>query len=259
MGAKSREELKSIWVTGATVTETGFDDVWDSFHNKTDDEYPDIGATNSGDGAGLVYASDHTQTFIDNSLVSKKYVDTNVQGYYGLLSGFYFTSGIATETVIGDDDTNTWTDIILDIHTDGTFDNRPVIMQDATSVGHTGTGLVNSPIIFTLEGLSTTAFASFRSSLSFEPDIDEGQLESRILFTRHTGATPNTDFSIEEVTLGMNSGADIEYTAEPALSFFIGDTIDTNGVNDSGTFKFQIKSDVPGILHTRALTLYIHK
>lgn len=40
MGLKSRDELKAIWVTDATITEELFDDVWDSFHNKSSDTYP---------------------------------------------------------------------------------------------------------------------------------------------------------------------------------------------------------------------------
>lgn len=40
MAQKTRAELQSIWITGATMTEILFDDVWDSFHNKLDDSYP---------------------------------------------------------------------------------------------------------------------------------------------------------------------------------------------------------------------------
>jgi hypothetical protein len=37
MAQKTRAELQSIWITGATVTEILFDDVWDSFYNIQDD------------------------------------------------------------------------------------------------------------------------------------------------------------------------------------------------------------------------------
>ena len=79
--------------------------------------------------------------------------------------------------------------------------------------------------MFKLEGLDLRTFANFRASLSFEPEDDEGQLESRLLFERHTGAIPSEDFSIEEVSLSMFNGADIDYVSEPMLSFFVGDTI----------------------------------
>ena len=95
--------------------------------------------------------------------------------------------------------------------------------------------------------------------MAFEPDEDEGQLESRLLFTRHTGTSPSNDFDISEVSLSMQNGANKDYASEPMLSFFIGDTIDTNGAGDAGTCRFQIKSNVAGTVKLRALTWYINK
>ena len=185
-------------------------------------------------------------------------VRDDVQGYYGLLSSFYF-GGNATETSIDASQVNTWVDVELSTDTNGLFDKRPTSMKTAQSNGHTGAGTNGDPIIFNLEGLDIHAFANFRASLSFEPAEDEGQFESRLLFNRHTGTTPSEDFAIEEVSLSMQNGADIDYVSEPMLSFFIGDTIDTNGVNDAGKCRFQIKSNVEGTLKLRALTWYINK
>tara|TARA_R110001632_G_scaffold58586_1_gene142595 strand:+ start:42 stop:662 length:621 start_codon:yes stop_codon:yes gene_type:complete len=182
-----------------------------------------------------------------------------IQGYYALLSNFYFTGGVATETVIDLTNVNTWVNVDIDIDTEGLFDNRPQSMKDANVIGHEGNGGSSTPVIFNLEGLDLRSFANFRASLSFRPEDDEGQLESRLLFNRHSGATPSEDFSIEEVSLSMFNGAAIDYVSEPMLSFFIGDTIDTNGVGDAGKCRFQIKSNVTGILKLRALTWYINK
>lgn len=179
------------------------------------------------------------------------------QGYIGLLSPFYF-SGDATDTLIDADDVSEWVDVVLTVDTLGVFDNRPTDMQE-DSVGYTGTGAIGDPYVFSLEGLDTTSFATFRASITFEPQDDEGQLESRILFERHSGTIPSTDFPIEEVTLSMQQGANIPYSAEPMLSFFVGDSIDTNAPGDAGKVRFQIKSDVEGTLKTRALTLYVNK
>ena len=180
------------------------------------------------------------------------------QGYYGLLSPFYF-GGVATETVIGTDDVDQWIDVNLTIDPQGTFDYRPTIMKESNPTGHVGVGGSADPIIFSLEGLDIRAFANFRASMSFDPDEDGGQLEARLLFNRHSGTTPSDDFEIAEVTLSMQSGADRDYLAEPILSFFVGDTIDTNGVGDAGQCRFQIRSDVEGTLDLRALTWYINK
>jgi len=181
-----------------------------------------------------------------------------IQGYYGLLTDFYF-GGTATETVIDLNNVNTWVDVDIDIASSGLFDNRPQDMKDAQSIGHDGDGSSSNPVIFKLEGLDTRSFANFRASMAFEPEDDEGQLESRLLFNRHSGTTPSDDFSIEEVSLSMFNGADVDYVSEPMLSFFIGDTIDTNAAGDAGKCKFQIKSNVTGIIKLRALTWYINK
>jgi hypothetical protein len=185
-------------------------------------------------------------------------VSETVQGYYGMLSSFYF-GGNPTETEITTADVNTWVDVELTMDASGLFDNRPSAMKKAQPAGHTGDGTTGSPVVFNLEGLDIQAFANFRASLAFEPAEDEGQFESRLLFNRHSGTSPSTDFSIEEVSLSMQNGADIDYVSEPMLSFFIGDTIDTNGAGDAGKCRFQIKSNVEGTLKLRALTWYINK
>ena len=173
-----------------------------------------------------------------------------------MLTGFYF-GGTATETEITEDNVNTWVDVLIDTHPAGTFDYRPNAMKAADSAGITGDGSAGSPIVFNLEGLTIRSSANFRSSMSFEPDVDESILETRLLFNRHSGTTPSDDFAIEEVTLNMTQGADVEYAAEPMLSFFVGDTIDTNGVGDAGKCRFQVKASVEGTLRVRALTWYI--
>lgn len=179
------------------------------------------------------------------------------QGYYGLLTNFYFTGGVATETVIELEEINTWVDVNITTDVLGLFDKRPSTMKAAQAVGHTGVGTQVDPVIFDLEGLDLHAHANFRASMTFEPDVDESQLETRLLFNRHTGTTPSEDFSIEEVSLNMTQGADVEYTVEPMLSFFVGDTIDTNGAGDAGKCRFQVKASVEGTVRMRALTWYI--
>ena len=37
MAQRGRNDLKNIWITGATITESMFDDAWDSFYNIIDD------------------------------------------------------------------------------------------------------------------------------------------------------------------------------------------------------------------------------
>ena len=181
----------------------------------------------------------------------------DVQGYYGLLTNFYFTGSVATLTEIETDDVDQWLDINFDTDALGKFNNRPDSMKLANIIGHEGTGTVADPIVFLLEGLTTAASCNFRASLTFEPDVDEAQLETRLIFDRHSGTTPSDQFPIADVSLNMTQGADVEYDAEPMLSFFVGDTIDTNGVGDAGKCRFQVRSSVEGTLRMRALTWYI--
>jgi len=182
----------------------------------------------------------------------------DIQGYYGVLTDFYF-GGSATETQVLETDINTFIDVNITPNSLGIFDNRITSMKEAQATGHSGSGLPGVPMIFDLEGLSTTAFCTFRASMEFTPDDDQARLESRVLFNRHSGTSPSDDFSIEEISVTMESGADISYITEPTLTFFVGDTIDTNADGDAGKLRFQIKSDVPGTLSLRALTLYINK
>ena len=223
------------------------------------DSAGDRGLTASTPNENDVLLADRNGEYVNtplNSVISQATQLT--QGYYGMLSSFYF-GGDATETVIDVNEVNQWIDVELTTDASGLFDTRPLAMREAQSVGHEGDGSTGNPIVFYLDGLDTNAFANFRASMAFEPDEDEGQLESRLLFNRHSGTSPSTDFSIEEVSLSMQNGADKDYTSEPLLTFFVGDTIDTNAVGDAGRCRFQIKSNVAGTLKLRALTWYINK
>ena len=224
-----------------------------SHTGKTVDQLDSVsGAAIDGNDFALVYNSEDNTTRKAQLQEILEKGKQNSQGYFAVLTNFYFTGGVATETEITDEEIDTFVDINFDVDALGLFDYRPLQMQAADPAPYD-----NSTGIFNLEGLTLESSCQFRASMSFEPDEDEGQLEARLLFNRHTGTTPSDDFSIESVALTMSQGADIEYPAEPLLSFFVGDTIDTNGVGDAGKCRFQVKSSVPGTIRMRALTWYI--
>ena len=129
-----------------------------------------------------------------DSLTSQAGAD--IQGHYALLTNFYFVGGQATETIVETDDVNTWLDINFDIDTQGKFDYRPDQMKDARIAGHSGAGTQADPIQFSLEGLTLRSSANFRASMTFEPEVDESQVEVRLLFTRHSGTIPDTQCSL---------------------------------------------------------------
>lgn len=289
------------------------------------------------------------------------------QGFYGLLTDYFFTSGQPTLTTIGAVDVDQWVDVGFDIATGGLVDNRPIEMIEAepsgstsfevshsysspvivdgntsTSVTVSGTTLsyttssgfeltinnsindgdndgygditanfatnnyylvnpydssdralitnyalnatnsvitfdknidsyltssddttfnfitnLRNALIFDLNGLETTAFATFEGAFAFEPLADEGQMEARLLFQRRPGATPSTDFDKTTVAGNMTQGTNIDYLFQPILTFFVGDTVSTlNG--QAGTYRFQVKSTVQGTVKMRQLTAYIN-
>ena len=208
------------------------------------------------DGSDIMLTYDQqtgrTQQLSVDSLFANARED--VQGYFGLLTNFYFTGGIATETVVEIEDINTWVDVEFTTDALGLFDKRPTAMKDAVADPYDDT-----TGYFTLEGLSQDSSVTFRASMTFEPDDDEGQLTTRLNFQRHSGTTPSEDFQITDVALSMGQGADIEYPAEPTLTFFVGDTIDTAAPGDAGKCKFQVNSTVPGTVKMLALTWYIKR
>ena len=178
----------------------------------------------------------------------------NTQGYYGLLSDFYF-AGTGTSVDIPIEQVDIWQDVVMTVDSSGVADERVSAMKDANALGHSGTGAAGDPIVFLLEGLQPSSSCSLRTSLDFTPDEDGGRLDSRIFLERHEGA--GVDFSIDAAGLAMESGADEAYPNLVNVQFFIGDTIDTNAPGDAGKIRFQIKSDVAGTVTMKEMALFI--
>ena len=183
-------------------------------------------------------------------------VNEHSQGYIGLLSDFYFGgAGTSTELLIADVDV--WQDVVMTIHPLGTSDQRVEDMKEAQASGYEGDGSVGNPINLLLEGLVEASFCTLRTSLDFTPDEDGGRLDSRLFVERHIGA--GDDFTINAAGLAMESGADEAYPHLVSVDFFVGDTIDTNGPNDAGKIRFQIKSDVTGTVTMKEMALFINR
>lgn len=220
--------------------------------NKTITQLSQLGpaAFDSSDELLVWNTSDNTTRKIDVQTLLERGRGFN-NGYFALLTNYYFTGGVATETEIPVESINQWVDVNFTVDPLGRFDNRPLDMTEAIA------DPFDVDQYFSLEGLTQSASCTFRSSMSFEPDEDEGQLDARLDFARHKGVTPSTNFQIADVALSMSQGADVEYPAEPTLTFFVGDTIDTNAPGDAGKCKFQVKSSVPGTVRMFALTWYV--
>jgi len=191
----------------------------------------------------------------------------NFQGHFSLLSSFYF-GGTSTQLEITETEEGQWLDVPIEIDPAGVFDYRPQEMRTLNVDGcidgpdTIANDSLGNPIpskIFLLEGLSQNSVGIFRASLTFDPDEDGGQLEGRLLFSRHSGTIPSEDFVIADTILEVTQGAETIYPSDRLITFFVGDSIDTNGPGDAGQFRFQVKSTVPGDLKVLAFSLYIQK
>ena len=222
---------------------------------KTVDQLPSLPEVQITDTDKLLLWDDETGTSrkIAISELQQHQADlATVHGYYGRLTNYYFTGGVATATEIPIESVDTFITPDFTMDAQGLFDNRMETMKAAVADPFDA-----ATSTFSLEGLTTTSFVNFRASFTFEPDEDGGEVDVRLLMGRHSGATPSTDFEIADVALTMTQGADIEYASEAGLTFFVGDTIDTNAAGDAGTSTFQLRSTVPGTVRMRALTWYL--
>jgi len=216
--------------------------------------------TGVNDGSHLFPDNTESTSNNNNSAItnftSSEVITDRIQGYIGLLSAVYF-DGAATSNEILIEDVDVWQEVVMTIHPNGVSDKRVDAQKDATPNGFSGTGAVGDPIVFLLEGLVQESAATLRTSLTFIPDEDGGRLDSRIFLERHSGATPSEDFPINAAGLSMESGADEEYPHLVSVQFFVGDTINTNGVGDAGKIRFQVKSDVTGTILMNEMALFI--
>ena len=126
----------------------------------------DSGHMPSGQDGEVLIHNGTEFTSVDNDAISNLVAD-DIQGYYGLLTNFYFVGATPTVTEIDTDDVDQWLDINFDVDALGNFDNRPSAMKDANAVGHTGAGTPADPILFYLEGLTQAASCNFRASVSY--------------------------------------------------------------------------------------------
>ena len=195
-------------------------------------------------------------TTFSNSTTAK-----GVSGYLGLLSSYYF-GGSGTVTTIADSQVDTWIDVELAIDANGEFDYRPVDMIGADTEGYSGTGASADPFLFNLAGLTQASFGKMRVTALYDPEIDEGQLDVRLLFTPNSAGAFG-QFAIAEQAASMFQGADVDYFIEPTITFFVGNTIEdisatTGTPGDWGKFQLQIRSTVEGDFDLRGLTMYVH-
>ena len=203
-----------------------------------------VGVTNSGGGGA------DTETVRDA-----------IQGFHGYTTDF-FTVGVANTSQTLEADT--FTIILPQVASGGIQSHLPTVMDDAnggdpyiTGAGVTiGTGQTE----FSLAGLGSGAACLVRTSLAFNPDIDNTNLDVRLVFTTNTDTqgTGLTNFNItKEQALICNEGADQSYRSEVLFSFFVGDTLEGTSKSNAGSFHIEASASEEGDLEVAAVTVNV--
>ena len=215
------------------------------------------------DGKFLKYQAS-TGTFVGASAggaANTEEVRDAIQGFHGYTTDF-FTVGVANtfQTL----DADTFTIILPQVASSGIQSHLPSVMDDAnggdpyiTGAGVTiGTGQTE----FSLAGLGSGAACLVRTSLAFNPDIDNTNLDVRLVFTTNTDTqgTGLTNFNItKEQALICNEGADQSYRSEVLFSFFVGDTLEGTSKSNAGSFHIEASASEEGDLEVAAVTVNV--
>ena len=215
------------------------------------------------DGKFLKYQAS-TGTFVGadggGGGVDTETVRDAIQGYYGYTTDFY-TVGVANTTQeIG---AGVTTMIEPQVASDGINQYLPTVMTGVGTnpyVGNTATTIGTGQTEFSLAGLSSGASCVVRTALSFNPDIDNTNLDVQLTFTTNTATqgTGLTNFSIiKEQAIIMNEGADQQYISENLFSFFVGTTLEGTTYSDAGSFRIEVIPSDEGVLEVLAVTVNV--
>lgn len=179
-------------------------------------------------------------------------VAANNQGYYAYVTNYYdpvTTNSIQTLAA------NEWTDVTPDVYL--TFDNRPASMVEASPVAYDYDGTKH----FSLAGLEDGSFVTVRLLFRVDPEVDESSADVRLHFNTNaaTAAGGLENFYVETQALNMTQGANIQYSDENLITFFVGDTLSGSTIADAGAFHVQVKSSVEADMEVLGVTMYISK
>lgn len=195
-----------------------------------------------------------------NSLgVESSQVAKDIQGYYGYVTDYYNPNGTNSTQEL---EADIWADLEPQVYLN--FAHLPTGMADLHSLngGVPQVTAGSTPADYqqlSLAGTDAGSFGRVRVLVRFDPEIDESQLDLRLTFTTNAAAqaTGLTEFSIEKQGLVMTQGADIFYSDEALITFFVGDTLEGATVADAGTVRVQARSSVAGTLEVLGVTLDI--
>lgn len=179
-------------------------------------------------------------------------VAANNQGYYGYVTNYFDPDTANSVQTLA---ANEWTDVNPDIYL--TFDHRPASMVEAAPVAYDYDGNNH----FSLAGLEDGSFVTVRLLFRVDPEVDESSADVRLHFNTNTATAAGglDHFHVETQALNMTQGANIQYSDENLITFFVGDTLSGSTLADAGSFHVQVKCSVEAEMEVLGVTMYISK
>ena len=173
-------------------------------------------------------------------------LDNSEQGYLAYITNYYnFDGSNTTQSLVA----NEWQKIEPTVS--ATFDHRTAEALLAAPVGYNYDGNHE----FTCAGLKAGSHCTVRILSRFDPDVDESQAQLRLSFTTNLATTSPASFDIVQQSVTMTQGADIWYTDENLITFFVGDTLAGDTIDSAGRFQIDALSSVDGTLEILGVTL----
>jgi hypothetical protein len=130
--------------------------------------------------------------------------------------------------------------------------NDPWVGTGATiGTGHT---------TFSLAGLDAGSSVIVRIASSFNPDVDNTNVDFKLVFTTNptTQGFGVTTFDVtREQGLICNEGADQPYISETLINFYVGNSLSGLTTADAGTFSLHARASDEGEFEMMALTINV--
>ena len=168
-----------------------------------------------------------------------------VSGYRSIVTPYYDPNTVnSVQQLLAE----TWTGIVPDVYLDESHEIDTMAPQTTydSAIGR-----------WYLAGTQPGTHCIARILYQITPDEDESQLDLRLNFVTNpdTIATGLFTFNVEAVATVMSQGADIPYTDEVLISFFVGDTLFGPDQANAGSFTVQAKSSVDADFEVLSVTL----
>ena len=173
-------------------------------------------------------------------------LDNSEQWYLAYITNYYnFDGSNTTQQLIAGE----WQKLQPTVS--ATFDHRTAEALTAAPAGYN----YNGNDEFTCAGLKAGSHCTVRILSRFSPDVDESQAQLRLNFTTNSGTTIPASFEVVQQSVTMTQGADVWYTDENLITFFVGDTLAGDTIADAGYFQIDALSSVDATLEILGVTL----